>query len=82
MQPAQPGPDRPEDPQTPRSQPGPGGPPDPAATSGGVLGARPLLVSTFHGRDPDTVAGLDHLRSHPHQVPGPHAPVPGWKARA
>jgi magnesium transporter len=56
MQPAQPGPDRPEDPQTPRSQPGPGGPPDPAATSGGVLGARPLLVSTFHGRDPDTVA--------------------------
>jgi magnesium transporter len=57
MQPAQPGPDRPEDPQTPRSQPGPGGPPDPVATSGGVLGARPLLVSTFHGRDPDTVAG-------------------------
>jgi magnesium transporter len=56
MQPAQPGPDRPEDPQTARSQPGPGGPPDPAATSGGVLGARPLLVSTFHGRDPDTVA--------------------------
>jgi len=56
MQPAQPGPDRPEDPQTPRSQPGPGGPPDPDA-SGGVLGARPLLVSTFHGRDPDTVAG-------------------------
>jgi magnesium transporter len=57
MQPAPPGPDRPEDPQTPRSQPGPGGPPDPVATSGGVLGARPLLVSTFHGRDPDTVAG-------------------------
>src|SRR5689334_13385284 len=57
MQPAQPGPDHPEDPQTPRSQPGAGGPPDPAATSGGVLGARPLLVSTFHGRDPDTVAG-------------------------
>ena len=56
MQPAQPGPDRPEDPQTPRSQPGPGGPPDPDA-SGGVLGARPLLASTFHGRDPDTVAG-------------------------
>ena len=56
MQPAQPGPDRPEDPQTPRSQPGPGGPPDPDASSG-VLGARPLLVSTFHGRDPDTVAG-------------------------
>jgi magnesium transporter len=56
MQPAQPGPDRPEDPQTPRSQPGNGGPPDPAATSTGVLGARPLLVSTFHGRDPGTVA--------------------------
>jgi magnesium transporter len=56
MQPAQPGPDRPEDPQTPRSQPGPGRPPDPDA-SGGVLGARPLLASTFHGRDPDTVAG-------------------------
>ena len=56
MQPAQPGPDRPKDPQTLPSQPGPGGPPDPVATSGGVLGARPLLVSTFHGRDPDTVA--------------------------
>ena len=56
MQPAQPGPDRPEDPQIPRSQPGPGGPPDPAATSGGVLGARPLPDHTFHGRDPDTVA--------------------------
>ena len=57
MQPAQPGPDRPEDPQTSRSQPGPGGPPDPVATSAGVLGARPLLISTFHGRDPNTVAG-------------------------
>jgi magnesium transporter len=56
MQPAQPGPDRPEDPKTPHSRPGPGGPPDPAATSTGVLGARPLLDQTFHGRDPDTVA--------------------------
>jgi magnesium transporter len=53
MQPAQPGPDRPEDPQTSRNRPDPG---DPGATSTGVLGARPLLVSTFHGRDPDTVA--------------------------
>jgi magnesium transporter len=56
MHPAQPGPDGPEDPQIPRGRPGSGDPPDPAATSGGVLGARPLLVNTFHGRDPDTVA--------------------------
>ncbi|HXZ70563.1 MAG TPA: magnesium transporter CorA family protein [Streptosporangiaceae bacterium] len=56
MHPAKPGPDRPEDPQIPRGRPDPGDPPDPPATSGGVLGARPLLVNTFHGRDPDTVA--------------------------
>jgi len=56
MQPTQSGPDGPEDPQTPRNRPGPGGPGDPDGTSGGVLGARPLLVHTFHGRDPGTVA--------------------------
>jgi magnesium transporter len=56
MHPAQPGPDGPEDPQIPRGRPHPGESPDPVATSGGVLGARPLLVNTFHGRDPDTVA--------------------------
>jgi magnesium transporter len=31
-------------------------PPVPAGASGGVLGARPLMAQTFHGRDPDTVA--------------------------
>ena len=34
----------------------PGGPRDPGRASGGVLGARPLIVQTFHGSDPDTVA--------------------------
>ena len=29
---------------------------DPGGTSGGVLGARPVLDQTFHGSDPDTVA--------------------------
>ena len=58
MQPAQPGPADPEDPQITRNRPGPGGPGDPDAASGGVLGARPLLVQTFHGRDPGTVAAL------------------------
>jgi magnesium transporter len=56
MQPAQSGPDGPVDPQITRNRPSPGGPGDPDSTSGGVLGARPLLVNTFHGRDPDTVA--------------------------
>ena len=28
----------------------------PGSAAGGVLGARPLLARTFHGRDPDTVA--------------------------
>ncbi len=56
MHPAQSGPDGPEDPQIPRNRPGPGGPRDPDGMSGGVLGARPLLVQTFHGRDPGTVA--------------------------
>jgi magnesium transporter len=56
MHPAQSGPNGPQDPQTPRNRPGPGGPRDPDATSGGVLGSRPLLVRTFHGRDPGTVA--------------------------
>jgi magnesium transporter len=53
MHPAQSGPDGP---QIPRNRPGPGGPRDPDGMSGGVLGARPLLVQTFHGRDPGTVA--------------------------
>jgi magnesium transporter len=56
MQPAQSGPDGPVDPQISRNRPDPGGPGDPDATSGGVLGARPLPDRTFHGRDPDTVA--------------------------
>ena len=34
----------------------PGRPRDPGGTSGGVLGARPLMARTFHGSDPDTVA--------------------------
>ena len=34
----------------------PGGPDEAEGASGGVLGARPLLVRTFHGRDPETVA--------------------------
>jgi magnesium transporter len=57
MQPAQPGPAGPEDPQIPRDRPGPGGPRDRDATSAGVLGARPPVEHTFHGRDPGTVAG-------------------------
>ena len=56
MQPAQSGPDGPEDPQSTPSQPDPGAPRDRDATSGGVLGARPPVETTFHGRDPDTVA--------------------------
>jgi magnesium transporter len=48
------GPGGPENPQVPR--PAPGGSRDQGGTSGGVLGARPLQVNTFHGRDPDTVA--------------------------
>src|SRR5262249_9320094 len=56
MQPAQPGPAGPRDPQLPRNRPDPGGPRDRDATSGGVLGARPPVDQTFHGRDPDTVA--------------------------
>ena len=56
MQPAQSGPDGPVDPQISRNRPSPGGPPGRDAASTGVLGARPLLASTFHGRDPDTVA--------------------------
>ena len=56
MQPPQSGPDGPVDPQISRNRPDPGVPPDPDASSGGVLGARPLLVRTFHDRDPDTVA--------------------------
>ena len=56
MQPPQSGPDGPVDPQISRNRPDPGAPPEPDATSGGVLGARPLLVRTFHDRDPDTVA--------------------------
>jgi magnesium transporter len=56
MQPAQSGPDGPVDPQISRNRPSPGGPPGGDATSGGVLGARPLPDRTFHGRDPDTVA--------------------------
>jgi magnesium transporter len=34
----------------------PGRPRDPDSGSGGVLGARPLMAQTFHGRDPDTLA--------------------------
>ena len=49
------GPGGPENPQVPR--PTPDGSRDQGGTSGGVLGARPLPVNTFHGRDPDTVAG-------------------------
>ena len=56
MQPPQSGPDGPVDPQISRNRPDPGAPPDPDAAPGGVLGARPLLVRTFHDRDPDTVA--------------------------
>ena len=56
MQPAQPGPAGPQDPQLPSNRPDPGGPRDRDATSGGVLGARPPVDQTFHGRDPDTVA--------------------------
>jgi magnesium transporter len=48
------GPGGPENPQVPR--PTPDGSRDQGGTSGGVLGARPLPVNTFHGRDPDTVA--------------------------
>jgi len=56
MHPAQSGPDGPEDPQITPNQPDPGAPRDRDATSGGVLGARPPVETTFHGRDPDTVA--------------------------
>jgi magnesium transporter len=56
MQSAQSGPDGPVDPQISRNRPSPGGPPGRDAASGGVLGARPPLARTFHGRDPDTVA--------------------------
>jgi magnesium transporter len=45
----------------PQTQPGPasaaGLDRDPGGSSGGVLGSRPPVDQTFHGRDPDTVAG-------------------------
>jgi magnesium transporter len=44
----------PENPQV--AWPAPGGSRDQGGTSGGVLGARPLLARTFDGHDPDTVA--------------------------
>jgi magnesium transporter len=50
----QPGPAGPENRQD--SRPAPGGSRDQGGTSGGVLGARPLLARTFDGHDPDTVA--------------------------
>jgi magnesium transporter len=50
----QPGPAGPENPQD--SRPAPGGSRDQGGTSGGVLGARPLLARTFDGHDPATVA--------------------------
>jgi magnesium transporter len=35
---------------------GPGRAREPGSASGGVLGARPVMVQTFHGGDPETVA--------------------------
>jgi magnesium transporter len=45
-----------EDPPPPPNGRSAGRPGDPGGGSGGVLGARPVMAQTFHGRDPDTVA--------------------------